>query len=322
MQFQDALECFLRSCRLRLAPATVATYARDLALLGEIAPAKLSAITIDALESILAGLVDRTERFTQHPRRPAEPGGLSPATLRRIAKSWKTFFNWCVDRDYLLRSPAHGLKLPRPRARADDKAISPDDLLAMLHFAQTKRLNAARDAAIILVLADTACRVGGCASMTLPHLDLQNGSARIVEKGGRSCVVYFSAYTAAAVQAWLKVRPPTDHDHLWTSTRSSHPPLLAHHISAAFRRVAISATGKSLGPHSVRHRAIQAMLDAGINAELVSRKANHSSVTITLATYGNQGVGRIKAITDTNPLLALGGPPPTTNPDNIIRFPA
>lgn len=321
MQFHEAVERFLRSCRLRLSPATVKTYARDLALLDQFAPDDLATITIDDLEAVLEALTNRTERFTNHPRRPTQAGGLSPHTIRRICKSWRTMFNWCVDRDYIPRAPTRALKLPTPRASPEDKAITADDLLAMLAHCKNKKMNRVRDAAIILTLADTACRIGGLASMTFPHLNLAGGSARVVEKGGRPCTVYFCQYTATAISEWLRIRPAADHPYVWTSTRG-HGPLASDHLGAVFRRVAIDATGKSLGPHSARHRSVQALLDAGINAELVSKKANHRNVTITLTQYGNQGGGRVKAITDRHPLIALGGPPPTDDNANIIRFPA
>ena len=45
--------------------------------------------------------------------------------------------------------------------------------------------------------------------------------------------------------------------------------------------------------HAFRHRAAQAWLDQGINAQIVAQALGHADVTVTLHIYGNQDDRRV-----------------------------
>ncbi len=45
--------------------------------------------------------------------------------------------------------------------------------------------------------------------------------------------------------------------------------------------------------HAFRHRAAQAWLDQGINAQIVAQALGHADVTVTLQIYGNQDDRRV-----------------------------
>jgi hypothetical protein len=98
----------------------------------------------------VARLAKKTERWADHPHRPAVPDGLSPFSLHGYARAWKTFFHWCLKRGYLTEDPTNDLRWP-PLPEQPPKAVLPGDLTHWLAAARGD----ARDYALICFLADT-----------------------------------------------------------------------------------------------------------------------------------------------------------------------
>lgn len=319
MYLSEAVDAFLASKSVSLSPQTVKSYGKDLNhLLSALDPDKpLEHITPSELEGVLKTLRLRRQRYRGHPRRPEEAGGLSRQTLRRIHKTWRTFFNWCLSRGLLQQSPAATVTPPRP-AHHDglSKAASADDLEAMLAYARQKLRNRARDYALLLFLIDTGCRIGGLCSLHLDRLWLSEGRALLEEKGEKNHLVFFGEATRTALLRWLSERPACPHRFVFTSQQGR--PLTQNGASPIVRRIALAATGKSIGPHAIRHRVGQAWAEAGINPELIRLKLGHSSVTTTLTYYFNQEWQHGARASQQFSLLALGMP--AADPPKILEL--
>lgn len=211
--------------------------------------------------------------------------GLKQSTLNGYLAIHKTFFAWCVERDYTDQSPTADLRLRKPpRNPADIKPIPPDDLRKIIELA---RWTSPRNYAMLMFLADTGCRVGGLESLKLPNLYLDAGYAIITEKGGDLVRVWFSPPTADALRRWLKHRPECDHDSVWTTTRPSngYPPLKRGSISAVIRNLCIKAELDTIwSAHSIRH-AVGVAWAKSEPVTVVQRKLNHKDAQVTLRYY-------------------------------------
>jgi len=322
---QDAFQSFLAEDR---APATTETYRKVLGkLVAALGPERpLAHVSHEDLAFYFSRLRSRSLRYADHPRRPPERGRLSSATLTKHLKSARAFFNYCCRRGWLAESPAADVKLRRySRPPGSSKALSPSDLRAMVAFARTKRCHRERDHAILLFLADTGCRVGGCASLTLDGLRLSAFTAFLREKGDTPHRVFFGPETASALRRWLEIRPHVPSRHVWINQYGQ--PFAANGLSMMVRRVAQESIGRSIGPHAIRHRVGQAWAGAGLNAELVALKLGHADIAVTLEHYFNQDFARLQAASSRlalvalqdDPLLSAGGPVP--DDPKIIRFP-
>ena len=143
-----------------------------------------------------------------------------------------------------------------------------------------------RDFAIITIMATSAVRVGELVSMTVGSLNLSKGEVWVNGKRGWR-KVFLGKASIKAVDCYLEVRPPSFCDGLWIGQRGG--PLTADGVRQMIQRLAERADveGRS-NPHAFRHRAAQAWLDRGINAEIVSKAMGHADVTVTLSIYSNQ----------------------------------
>ena len=170
------------------------------------------------------------------------------------------------------------------------KAIAPEDLRALWAVAQA---SGARDYAIITVMAASGMRAGELVSIDIQRLDLRHGTVWVNGKRGWR-KVFLGQASIDAIQAYLRERPATGQDALWLNVNGW--PLTADGVRQMVDRLAKRAGIRGRhNLHAFRHRAAQAWLDSGINAEIVSQALGHADVNITLLIYGNQDERRVRS---------------------------
>lgn len=204
-----------------LAPAKTLAYYRD-----QVGRAFLTAMTarrVLTLEQITPDVLRdwlRTESESTYMRKGhvRKTSGTTVA-LRRSAAG--TFLNWCVEQDFIPTSPMRKVRrVPRPRP--ERTAYTDEEVRRLL--AESRRANGwleQRDYAILMVLIGTGCRAGGLLNMTPASFDWQRGRVELREKGEKTRWVKLGRAAAAAVKAYLKVRPVgTRWDNLWLNARN------------------------------------------------------------------------------------------------------
>lgn len=243
----------------------------------------LELIRPEDLDAYVLDMRLRKVKYANHPLRPAEKKKLSTATVYRNVKMIKTFFTWCVKRGHLEQSPARFLVNPRPhRPLGQGKAATDEELELLLEGAQFDP----RDRAMVLLLAQSGCRAGEAASLSLHDLDLAQSSALVDGKGDKRRRIFFGEETVQALCAWLEVRPEDgDHDCVFTSTRG-HGPLTAQSVSQIIRRLSEKVgLSRSLGAHSLRHRVGQTFARQHVPVRVAQTYLGHARPEITFGYY-------------------------------------
>lgn len=267
MHLSDAISLFLGEYK----PTTRKTYAASLTIMqGYLGPAR-------PLADIQPAHVIEFFQKVIYSR------DLAPATIQKHTKTVKTFFNWCVRIDLLVKSPAlaiRGKKLPRNISR--DKAMSDAELSAII---EAVRWDKPRDFALILFLADTGCRRGGVAGLQLKDIDWGKLRAVVTEKGEKSRLVAFSPLCALALQRWLANRQAHYKIHGTYVFSTDGSPMKAENVSLIIRRAAAAAGVRVLSSHSLRHRKGHQLADSRIAPSIAATLLGHSDVTITLRHY-------------------------------------
>lgn len=144
-----------------------------------------------------------------------------------------------------------------------------------------------RDRAVLLCLADTGCRRGGLAGLSLHDLHLSQHAARVSEKGTKTRKVFFGPMTAQALERWLAVRPKCDHAEVFvTLTNNVIKPLGAEGISRVCKRLKRAAgIREPASPHAFRHRFAREFLRQGGDIGVLSQLMGHADVNVTLKHY-------------------------------------
>lgn len=211
--------------------------------------------------------------------------GLSPFTIKTRVRAFKRLFNFLVAEGILEDNPAERIETPKAERR-EPKGIEWDDFIALLKTTEAGGVLDLRDRALILLLFDTGCRVGGICGLRVGDVDLERRRAMVTEKGGKTRLVFFQELTAEALAAWLEVRPQDRGEWLFVSFKGKHQQLTisgVHHVLKG-RGKRAGCTGP-VNPHAFRHGFARAYLLAGGDLRTLSSILGHSSVVVTAAFY-------------------------------------
>jgi integrase len=148
---------------------------------------------------------------------------VSRSTLRHDGVAAVAFLKWCARNDYLDQNPLadYGVKAaPRPTKyvptdeeirgllKGLERYWNPDHNPGMKNIAQSRRrFHRERNRAIVLMLLDSAARIGEVGSLKLEDYRAKEMQITIREsKGKQPRTLPLSPGTAEAVANWLKVR--------------------------------------------------------------------------------------------------------------------
>jgi integrase/recombinase XerC len=265
----SALERYLSHLRheRRLAPLTLAAYARDcralISLAGERGPAALAGRDIRRLIATLHGQ------------------GRSPRSLARTLSSWRGLYDWLEREGLVPANPCQGVRPPRG-ARTLPKALSPDEAVRLVG-AQDETPMGRRDRAVFELAYSSGLRVSELASLDLDSLDLQAGEVRVTGKGSKTRIVPVGAAALAAVAEWLPVR---------ASLVAAGGPALF--VGLAGRRVgvreiqrrlkrwaALAGLDVDVHPHMLRHSFASHVLQSSGDLRAVQEMLGHASIAST-----------------------------------------
>jgi integrase len=229
--------------------------------------------------------------------------GRGPVTVRRIHATLRSALSYGVKTRRLPFNVASNVTPPNG-ARPEVQPWSAGELAAFLQHVETDRLGP-----LFEVIAATGLRRGEALGLRWTDLDLANRTARIrqtvVDVGGR---LQFSTpktrsseatvpLTARAVQALLQWRLGQDidrqswgdayEDHGLVFARENGAPLRPEYVTRRFVALTRDAGLRRVRLHDLRHGAASLMLAAGVPMAIVSKLLRHSSIGITVDTYGH-----------------------------------
>jgi site-specific recombinase XerD len=144
-----------------------------------------------------------------------------------------------------------------------------------------------RDRAMLHLAFAAGMRVSELVKLRLDQIDRRGiSTVHIMGKGHRERILPLWKETAAAVKAWLKLRPASHAPELFLNaraqamTRSGFAYILAKHVATAARKVP-SIAEKGVSPHVLRHTCAMHTLQATRDVRKVSLWLGHASLQST-----------------------------------------
>ncbi len=197
----------------------------------------------------------------------AEIDRTSAVSAAHQYRNMRVFFNW-LEAEGERTSPNPMRRVAEPHVpRKVKPALMGDQLAALLKACEGNDFEARRDAAIVRLLIDTGCRVGGLASMLAADLSLPRRTAKIVLKGGDELILPFGAKTAGALDRYVRARarhPQARSEWLWLGVKGHDTARLGvSGIQAMLTRRGKMAGLPGLRPHAFRRTFARSWLDAG-----------------------------------------------------------
>ncbi len=273
-----AVDRYLRHVAIErgLSTNTLQAYGRDL---GSYADFLLSS-GISQPDKI--GAVDVSAFARELRTRPDRP--LSAASMARMLSSVRGFHRFLVEEGLAevdaavdTKPPKLGLRLP--------KAISIEQMAAVLAATDGDQLQNLRDKALLELLYATGARVSEAVALNVDDV-IEGDVVRLFGKGSKQRIVPVGSFARAAIDAYLVRARPT------FSARGRSTPALflgarGQRVSRQNAWLIIQAAadraklGLDISPHTFRHSFATHLLAGGADVRVVQELLGHSSVATT-----------------------------------------
>ncbi|WP_432967923.1 tyrosine-type recombinase/integrase [Dactylosporangium sp. CA-233914] len=264
----------------RLSAHTRAAYRRDVQqFLGwcagrDLDPLRASFLHVNAYARDLESTVDgRTGRV------------LAPASVARKLSALSSWYAFLVRLEAVAANPVGGADRPRvARDVSSTIGLSAAEVDAML--AAAERLDgptAARDRAVLALLADLGLRVGEVVALDVGDLGAERGhrTVRFTGKGGKARRRALTPAVVRALDDFLAVRGDVPGPLFTTATGGR---VDRHAVFRLVRRLARDAgvpAWERLSPHSLRHAFATTARDEGVPLEDVQDAMGHADPRTT-----------------------------------------
>lgn len=188
---------------------------------------------------------------------------LKTSTISTKLSTLKSFFSWLTSEGIIPKDPTRQIKQPKKEKRLP-KALTPEELEIIRENCFSER-----ERALVEVLYSTGCRLSELVGMNISDIDKVNQSARVIGKGNKERIVFFTWKALRSLDKYLKTRrDPTP--ALFVSEKAPHSRLSQRGIQREIAIVASRAKldNKKVHPHVFRHTLATHLLENG--ADLVS----------------------------------------------------
>lgn len=162
-----------------------------------------------------------------------------------------------------------------------------EEIQALLDAPDPRTVSGTRDRAMLHITFAAGLRVSELIGLHLDHVDQRHwASIHVMGKGRRERILPLWKETAAALKAWISIRPATAEPELFPNssghamTRSGSAYILAKHAAAA-AKIHSSIAGKRVTPHVLRHSCAMHTLKATRDIRQVSLWLGHASLQST-----------------------------------------
>lgn len=204
-----------------------------------------------------------------------------PITARGYHRCYATFFRWLVDEEILVASPMRKLPAPPLRGVELKQPLTQEQVLALLTAAKSSP-NPRRDEAILIFLLDTGLRAAELCGLRMKDLDLQSRCAKVLGKGNKIRMCYWSVPTAKILSRYLRYEKRKEGDPLFCSDRgtTAGAALTPSGLLQIIRKIAKRA-GVQCGCHDWRRTFAVTLLRNGANLISVQRLMGHEMLSVT-----------------------------------------
>ena len=216
--------------------------------------------------------------------------GRKPTSVARALAAVRGFHRFCLDEGHSDADPTGDVdRAPVPLGLP--KALTEDEIAALLGVVVGSGPQARRDRAILEVLYGTGLRISELVGLSLTDLALDEGTLRAFGKGSKERLVPVGRCARRALAEWLE---PSGRGALvprrWARRNDAEAVFLNQRGGRLTRQGAWTIVrlhgervglGPRLSPHVLRHSCATHMLDHGADIRVVQEMLGHASIATT-----------------------------------------
>jgi site-specific recombinase XerD len=262
--------------RQGMSPATVKNYLADL---------RVFARWYDAHREDGVSLLAFSAAELRTYRTEMSSNGLSPSSVNRRLQALRKFGQYAVESGLLPHNPAQDVARLRTERSSPPCALAAGEADALLEavLAEAKPSQVQRDYAIVLTLASCGVRLREVVDLRLEDVELGVDEGYVMigpsaAEGGR--VIPFGAATAAALKAYLRVRPNVPGVDYFFLNREGRP-ISQRTVQRLVARYAQAADLENVSPQTLRTTFAHAMFEGTKDMKIVAQLMGHRSTAVT-----------------------------------------
>ena len=212
--------------------------------------------------------------------------GLAKTTVREGCGVLRVFLRYAHREGLVRRDLSDSVGWPQAYRLSDiPRSISWDDVGKVLALPDRRTPCGKRDYAILLLLATYGLRAREIAALTLDDIDWKRERLAIPErKAGHSTAFPLSGAAGEALAGYLqRGRPDSPDRHVFFRAAAPVRPIRTAAVSGCARRYLLRA-GIDVprpGSHTLRHSAVQRLVDTGFSLKTIGDFAGHRSPAST-----------------------------------------
>jgi len=202
----------------------------------------------------------------------------SPRTKEHIRCVINAFFSWCVDEEFLSRSPSRTI----PIIKYQRKKLPPLKQIDLEHFRMVCRTP--RERALVDLLYASGIRISEAASLLLDDINWQEHTIHIRHgKGDKERITFFNPESEISLRRYLDTRQGDD-PHLFCATRAPHAGMSSYSLGKEIRKVRsrIPAMPVKTTPHTFRRTTATTASNRGMPIEEIQMMLGHSNISTTM----------------------------------------
>lgn len=248
-------------------------------------------------EEQVVAYVERLRTATDDDARPK----FAASSIARALVAVRSFHGFCASEGLLAADPSEEVGGPRVPAGIP-KALTEDEVNALLDTVEGEEPRALRDRAILETLYATGIRISELVGLDLDDVDLIDGTARVVGKGDKERVVPVGRTARTALRTYFD----TGRGELAGAVaRAGGSAVFLNARGGRLTRQGcwkiVGRAGERAGlagrlsPHVLRHSCATHMLDHGADIRVVQELLGHASISTTQV-YTKVSPDRLRAV--------------------------
>lgn len=198
---------------------------------------------------------------------------LQNSTLETVRSVLRSFFEWLKDEEIINENPIMKIK-PFKCKKSVVKFLSIEELEMVRENAHNIRAKS-----LIEFLYSTGVRLDELIKLNIHDIEWNNRVVKVLGKGNKERVVFFSPRTSFYLKKYLKSRDD-DCEALFVTERKEHRRLTGRGVQRVLDKIG-KMTNINLHPHRLRHTFSTNLLNSGAEITVVKDLLGHDQLSTT-----------------------------------------